>query len=78
MSYPDLGCFAECLGCELCEGTLEVIDIFPNDVLMDSVQDQLDDDLWGPQPEPAEDPNFFDNSAESSTPGWDHGPRRNY
>ena len=23
MSYPDLGCFAECLTCELCEQALE-------------------------------------------------------
>ena len=52
MSYPDLGCFAECLECELCEQGLdggEDPDLFPDD-LPDTDPFGLDD--WNPPEEP--------------------------
>jgi len=56
MSYPDLGCFAECLTCELCETGLgppswdpdsQDIDLFP-DELPDTDPYDLEGD-WAPK-----------------------------
>ena len=58
MSYPDLGCFAECLTCELCETGLGPpswdpdafdVDLFPDSVPDDSDPFDLGD--WAPPPE---------------------------
>ena len=53
MSYPDLGCFAECLTCELCETGLgppswdpDGSDLFPSE-LPDSDPYDLGD--WAPE-----------------------------
>jgi hypothetical protein len=52
MSYPDLGCFAECLECELCEN--------PSSTDDDSDFDPFDfGDLFEPG-EPWDDPGFWD------------------
>jgi hypothetical protein len=50
MSYPDLGCFAECLSCELCGGD-KPINLFPSWDDMDEIfgPDWADPD-WGPEP----------------------------
>lgn len=68
MSYPDLGCFAECLTCELCDdpGALDDDDldlfdfgnIYDGDADGDGVPDWADPD-WGP--EPAEQGGMFDD-----------------
>ena len=58
MSYPDLGCFAECLTCELCETGLGPpswdpdafdVDLFPDSVPDDSDPFDLGD--WAPPDE---------------------------
>ncbi|MCX4240481.1 hypothetical protein [Paraliomyxa miuraensis] len=55
MSYPDLGCFSECLQCELCQQLLDEDD----DLDLDLRNDYLDDSHgtppwadpdWGPEP----------------------------
>ena len=55
MSYPDLGCFAECLTCELCETGLGPpswdpdafdVDLFPDSLPDDSDPFGLND--WAP------------------------------
>lgn len=66
MSYPDLGCFAECLTCELCDESAsdEEIDLFDfgdmyeGDADGDGTPDWADPD-WGP--EPLEDSGAFDD-----------------
>jgi hypothetical protein len=59
MSYPDLGCFAECLTCEICEEGLGLPepppDLFPDEWPGDSDPFGLGD--WEP---PAEDDSGFD------------------
>lgn len=53
MSYPDLGCFAECLTCELCKEGLGLPpyqpDLFPDSLPEDG--DPLDLDGWEPPPD---------------------------
>lgn len=56
MSYPDLGCFAECLTCELCEEGLPGLEPEP-DLSFDAEDfdnlfgDDTDWDDFGPPPE---------------------------
>lgn len=56
MSYPDLGCFAECLECEICDEPLDLgdddpdIDYDEGDSDGDGVPDWADPD-WGPDPD---------------------------
>lgn len=63
MPYPDLGCFAECLDCELCDEPLEddELDLFDLGEIYggdDGIPNWSDPD-WGP--EPAEDGGLFDD-----------------
>lgn len=53
MSYPDLGCFAECLTCELCE-----TDDDPDD--SDEIDLDLPDDYYDPE---------WDNDSDWYTDG---------
>jgi len=59
MSYPDLGCFAECLTCELCGDLPREFDPFslPSDFLDDGVPNWADPN-WGPPPD--DDGGLFD------------------
>lgn len=67
MSYPDLGCFAECLTCELCDDTdpfdddfdpFDFGNIYDGDADGDGTPDWADPD-WGP--EPSEPSGLFDD-----------------
>lgn len=71
MSYPDLGCFAECLECDLCEDDKDDIDLFdiPDDFFDDGTPDWLDPD-WGPPPDP-DDGLDFDFDLPPVRPTWD-------
>lgn len=57
MSYPNLGCFSECLTCELCENGFPPPDSEPKLFPDYEDYDRLfgDDDLWGPSFEPGDD-----------------------
>ena len=48
MSYPDLGCYGECLTCELCGDLPRDFDM-PPDFLGDGVPNWADPS-WGPPP----------------------------
>lgn len=54
MSYPDLGCYAECLTCEMCVPPVPPgeVDLFPDDLWGD---DPAYDD-YQPPPEPETGP----------------------
>lgn len=68
MSYPDLGCFAECLVCELCDGVDGpgiVPPAIPDDFYDRMLPDWADPD-WGPPPTP-------DPYDPDRTPGIDIG-----
>lgn len=62
MSYPDLGCFAECLKCELCDDAPE--DELDLNLDWDDYDRLFGDDLgwddWVP-PEPDEGGNWWDD-----------------
>lgn len=82
MSYPDFGCFAECLVCELCDGLDddddEGIDLGLGDDF-DGDDDGLGLDDWAPPEEP---PGPFDDfeipsldlGPGSLSPDWNGGP----
>jgi hypothetical protein len=66
MSYPSFGCFAECLTCELCEGSwpsgsdddfdpFALGNPYDGDADGDGVPDWADPD-WGPEPFDESDP----------------------
>jgi hypothetical protein len=61
MSYPDLGCYAECLTCEVCEEGLdppdEPPDLFPDEWPDDADPFDLGD--WAPS-DPPDKPFDFD------------------
>ncbi|MCU1432241.1 MAG: hypothetical protein JWP95_1346 [Actinotalea sp.] len=72
MSYPDLGCFAECLTCELCEnpppglgGDGFDVDLFPDDLLP---EDPAWDD-FDPPPDSGEGGNWWDDYNLPEGPG---------
>ncbi|TAH35249.1 MAG: hypothetical protein EYC70_13515 [Planctomycetota bacterium] len=79
MSYLDLGCFAECLSCELCDEGLpeDDLDLDVPDDFYDS--DGLGDDWFTDPPDPAEDGDPFEDFPEGvplgediwMTPTWD-------
>jgi hypothetical protein len=58
MSYPDLGCFAECLVCELCEPSPPPPDL---DLDLDDYDGDFGDDLGLGDPPPEEPPNWWDD-----------------
>lgn len=82
MSYPDLGCYAECLTCELCAEQPEPPeppDLFP-DNLLDDGDGFLDLDLTPPEPDTGPDEWWDDWNLPSGgadvggieiTPTWD-------
>jgi hypothetical protein len=58
VSYPDLGCFAECLACELCEElppSAPEPDLMPDWGAFDDLHPEdggpFGDGLWAPEPE---------------------------
>lgn len=56
MSYPDLGCFSECLECELCDDGFDLLDLdIPYDFFDDGIPDWADPN-WGPPDIPESDP----------------------
>lgn len=85
MSYPDLGCFAECLTCEICNGNWgddKEIDLdLPDDY--DGGWDDggpFDFDDWAPEPDEG---GLFDDfdvpgvplpGGGEGTPTWNDGP----
>ncbi|MEM6448145.1 MAG: hypothetical protein AAF704_16505 [Cyanobacteria bacterium P01_D01_bin.123] len=86
MSYPDLGCFAECLDCELCDDDWSSIDFpdkysVPSDFFND-LNGGVGDDFWAPTPEVDEGGVFDDVEIPSvdlpgggqATPDWHDGP----
>lgn len=77
MSYPDLGCFAECLACELCDDSasdddapggddggfdpFDFGDMYEGDGDGDGVPDWADPD-WGPEPSDGGEGGLFDDA----------------
>ncbi len=87
MSYPDLGCYAECLECELCddnpfENDDDDIDLFDFDDDFDPGNPWDDPDFWDPDPFGGEDDGgLFDDfptgiplGDTEISPTWDDGP----
>ena len=84
MSYPDLGCFAECLTCEICNP--EWLDSVLNPGDPDQYDDLDIDPFEGWEPDPGgkeEGGGLFDDidipsvdlpGGGSATPAWDDGP----
>lgn len=83
MSYPDLGCFAECLRCELCDQNWLNGDDIDLD-LPDDYDDGWNDDFglgdWEPDPDEG---GFWDDfdipgaplpGGGEATPDWNDGP----
>lgn len=68
MSYPDFGCFAECLTCELCDPVPpgEDIDLFPDDLLP---EDPAWDD-FDPPDDGGEEGNWWDDYDLPEGPGF--------
>lgn len=83
MSYPDLGCFAECLECELCDDSwLNGDDELDLDLDLDFDDWTDDPGWWDPAPEGDEDGLFDDFEIPGvdlpgggrATPSWNNGP----
>lgn len=83
MSYPNLGCFSECLKCEICDKGLDDDELDLN--LPEDYGDGWDDDPlsdWEPEPEQDEGGMWDDLSIPGislpgggeATPGWNNGP----
>ena len=82
MSYPDLGCYAECLTCEICDSNW----LLGDDDLDLTVPDDFDfgDDIFdGWEPDPGEEGGLFDDfevpgvdlpGGGQATPDWNDGP----
>ncbi|HHI93809.1 MAG TPA: hypothetical protein ENK04_09930 [Gammaproteobacteria bacterium] len=86
MSYPNLGCFSECLECEVCDDDWlkdDDIDLDVPDDFDDWDDDGgLPDDFWDPAPDDA-DGGLFDDfevpgvdlpGGGRATPDWNDGP----
>jgi hypothetical protein len=82
MSYPDLGCFAECLTCEICDPNW--LGAPPLDLtLPDNYDPWSGDPFAGWEPEPDEEGGLWDDfetpgvdlpGGGRATPDWDNGP----
>lgn len=80
MSYPDLGCYAECLTCELCETGFpppgDEPDLFPSYEDLYPDDGSLPDDFWDPPPDPPDDDVDFPSPSipvgdYDLSPTWD-------
>ncbi len=86
MSYPDLGCFAECLTCEICNPFW--LGAGPMDLGLRDDYDPWSNDLfegWEPAPEDDGDiwgdfelPGLDLPGGGRATPSWDNGPGVNF